>query len=173
MGKAAINNRDSRGFNKTQGMIEINNLTTNSIDEAFIKNVSRKVLKREKKTEAGLSIALVGSGTIRQLNKRYRRKNKVTDVLSFSEPRGFFKRFKGNFVQKNVGLGEIIICPSEVKKNAKKFGVDFKTEFARVLIHGMLHLSGYDHEVSLKKAKEMERKEGYYLSHYILWPKPK
>ena len=132
-------------------MIEINNLTTLSgVDKKFLKGVAKTILKGENTKEAGLSVVLVSSGRIKKLNKKYRGKNKITDVLAFGE-----------------GLNEIVICPSEVKKNAKKYNIAFKKELARVLIHGILHLSGYEHEVSEKKAREMERKQEFYLSQII------
>jgi len=120
-------------------MIEINNLTTVSIDEEFLKKVAEKVLEGEK-AKGELSIALVGQGRIRELNKKYRGKNRVTDVLAFP----------------SNGLGEIVICLREVKKNAKRFGSSFEKELATCLIHGILHLLGYDHE-------KMEEKQKYYL----------
>ena len=127
-------------------MIEINNLTTNPIDEEFLKKIAQKVLVGEKAKEE-LSIALVGQGRMRALNKKYRGKNRVTDVLAFP----------------NDGLGEIVICLREVKKNAKRFGSTFEKELARVLIHGILHLLGYNHEVSEEKAKEMAEIQKHYL----------
>ncbi|OIP75936.1 MAG: rRNA maturation RNase YbeY [Parcubacteria group bacterium CG2_30_36_18] len=142
-------------------MIEINNLTTNSVDEKFLKKVAEKVLEGEsaswRKKGADLSIALIGQGRIRELNKRYRGKNRATDVLVFPE----LKVVKAQEVQ---GLGEIIICFREVKKNAKKYKSSFEKELARVLIHGILHLLGYDHEKSKATALKMEEKQNYYLS---------
>ena len=135
-------------------MIEINNLTTNQIDEEFFKKVAKIVLEKElgisqfQKTD--LSIALVGQGRISELNRRYRGKNRVTDVLAFPN--------------KEIGLGEIVICLREVKKNAKKYGLTFEKELSKVLIHGLLHLLGYDHEKSEIEVKKMREKEEYYLS---------
>jgi len=109
-------------------MIEVNNLTTNRVDEEFLKKVAGKVLRGEsaswRKGKRDLSIALVGQTRIKELNKKYRRKNRVTDVLSF---------------QYNSS-GEIAICPSEVKKNAKRFKSTFNEELARVLTHGIKNL---------------------------------
>ena len=119
-------------------MVEINNLTTVSVDEEFLKRVAKKVLKSENRKEIDLSIVFVGEARMRKLNKKYRGKNKVTDVLSFGQ-----------------GLNEIVVCLREIKKNAKIYNSTFKKELARVLIHAILHLSGYNH-------KEMQDKEEYY-----------
>ena len=114
--------------------------------------IAKIVLNKEKK-KLSLSVALVRPTRIKELNKKYRKKNKATDVLSF---------LYGD-------SGEIVICLKKVKENAKKFGFSFKEEIARVLIHSVLHLLGYEHQ-SKKKAKTMEKKENYYLN---LWLKRK
>ena len=130
-------------------MIEINNLTAGSVDKKFLKSVAKKVLKGENKSRSDLSVALVGPAQIRRLNKKYRQKDKITDVLSFAG--------EGSF------LGEIVICPQQVRKNSQKYKVSFKKELTQVLIHGILHLLGYDHERSRKEAKKMEKRQQYYL----------
>jgi probable rRNA maturation factor len=128
-------------------MIEINNLTTNQIDREFLEKVAKKVLMGENKKKLELSIVLVGQARIRKLNKKYRQNYRSTDVLSFSYD----------------GSGDIVICLGEVKKNAKRYNSTFRKELAKVLIHGILHLLGYDHEKSEKAAKEMEEKQEHYL----------
>jgi len=140
-------------------MIEINNLTTTPVDKKFLKKVGQKVLegeafsvkatKNKKKKKIDLSIVLIGQKKIRELNKNYRKKDRVTDALSF----------------KYDSSGEIVICPEVLRENAEKFKSTFKKELARVLIHGILHLLGYDHEKSIAGAKKMSKKENYYLSH--------
>lgn len=144
-------------------MIEINNVTTTIIDEEFLRKITEKVLEGEKKNKLGLSIALVGQGRMRKINKKYRGKNRVTDVLSFSSSKILMEKFKIGNLQKIEGLGEIVISIREVKKNAKRLKSNFEKELAQVLIHGILHLLGYDHEKSEKEAKEMDKKQNYYL----------
>lgn len=134
-------------------MIEVNNLTTSPIDEKFLKGVAKKVLEGENKKRADLSIALVGEGRIKELNQKYRGKNKVTDVLSFAG--------------KEIGLGEIVICLREVKKNAKILNSTFEKELVQVLIHGILHLLGYNHEKSKTGEKIMTDRQNYYLKKTI------
>ena len=145
-------------------MIEINNLTTVEVDENFLKGIISKVLKGEKiQKEVELSIACIGSGRMRKLSRQYRGKNRVTDVLAFPESEIVFQKFKIGPLKKIKGLGEIVICLKEVKKNSRRFESSFEKELARVLVHGLLHLLGYDHEGSEKKAKEMEEKQEKYL----------
>ena len=79
---------------------------------------------------------------IKKLNYQYRKKNKATDVISFGED-----------------INEIVICPEEVKKN----GSDFNKELKEVVIHGVLHLLGYDHEQSEEEATKMFNKQNKYL----------
>lgn len=149
-------------------MIEINNLTASSIDKDFLKKVAKKVLASKKK-EVTLSIALVGSERIKKLNKKYRKRNKVTDILSFGQTSAFAKASADkkkflSFPKNGLELGEVVICPQVVKKNAKKYHTNFKKELARVLIHGILHLLGYEHEKGGAGAKKMEEEEEYCLS---------
>ncbi|OQX01020.1 rRNA maturation RNase YbeY [Candidatus Parcubacteria bacterium A4] len=122
-------------------MIEINNLTDNSIDEKLLKKIAEKVLKGEGR-KASISVAFINSKKMRELNRKYRKKDKPTDVLSF-------------FAGEKDSLGEIIICPEEVMG---------KRELISCLIHGVLHLLGYDHEKNKKQAEEMEKKQEHYLS---------
>jgi len=115
------------------------------IEEVLAEKIAKKVLNGKK---ADLSIVFVNKKKIRELNKKYRRKNRPTDVLSFT----YSKQ-----------AGDIIICSEVVRKNAKKFNSTFKEELKKVLIHGILHFFGYDHEKTGKEAKKMQKKEEYYF----------
>ena len=145
-------------------MIEINNLTKFSLNEKKIKKVLEKAFRFRK---INLSIAFVGPGTIKKINKKYRNKDKATDVLSFAEFKNEEKNIKIKKPEEENNLGEIIICPQEVKKNAKNFKTDFSKEIYRVLIHGILHLLGYDHEKTKNKARLMNEKQDYYFKKII------
>lgn len=137
-------------------MIEINNLTKEKIAKKTLERIAEKVLEGERKASLNLSIVLVGQARIKELNRMYRKKDKATDVLSF---------FYDNFASPDAGaMGEIIICPDKVKENAKEYKSSFSLELARVLIHGVLHILGYDHEAGAEKAEKMQRKEENYLS---------
>lgn len=146
-------------------MIEIANLTPDHIDKDFLKKIAWAVLCGEKKRGIGLSVVLVGQGRIRQLSRHYRRKNRVTDVLAFPYARG---PETGSVVfQKEMGLGEIVICLTEVKKNAHRFGSTLEKELGICLIHGILHLLGYEHEDSDARTESMQKKQDFYLSRLL------
>ena len=154
-------------------MLEIHNFTQNKIDEKFFQRVADVVLEVvniDKKTE--ISLAIVGDGRIRKLNKMYRGKNRVTDVLSFGDKtvmpylsKAFPRMKKGEdaeFIEAPDGikrLGEVIICYPRAKKQAKKGGHSLEKELTILLIHGILHLSGYEHEENEEEAKRMEETE--------------
>ena len=140
-------------------MISITNLTANSIDKSFFEKIAKLVLTEEKK-EDKLSIVLIGSAKMRKLNKQYLGKNRTTDVLSFNKVQPSEFKFPPG---QEKELGEVVICLREVRKNTKRLKSTFDAELARVLIHGILHLLGYNHEKSEKKAKKMQEKENYYL----------
>ncbi|MFA6190555.1 MAG: rRNA maturation RNase YbeY [Candidatus Staskawiczbacteria bacterium] len=144
--------------------IEINNLTghpilSRAVDKKIFSTVAKIVLKGENRKTETLSLAFVSKSEIKKLNKKFRKKNKATDVLSFEldVPFGFAQG-------KNKFLGEIIICPEVVRDNAKKYNISVKQEMTKMLIHGILHLCGYDHEKSKKDEKIMEEKQEKYLA---------
>ncbi len=143
-------------------MLEINNLTTHQIDEKFLNEIAKKVLEEEKK-DGVISLVFVGPGRMRKMNYKYRKKNRVTDVLSFPEPQ------RKDFIippEAQKQLGEIFICLREVKKKAKREQSEFKKELARTFIHGLLHLLGYDHQKP-KDAEIMLQKENKYLDYFF------
>ncbi len=90
-----------------------------------------------KKINKEVSVNLIGDKKMRELNKKYRHKDKTTDVLSFPSV-----EFTG--VEKQ-DLGDIFISIPQIKRQAKNFGIQEKEEFIRMLVHSILHLLGYDH----------------------------
>ncbi len=124
--------------------LNFNVLIDDKIETSFLEKVAQEVLLKEKKKDAIVSIALVDGETIKRINRDYRDKDEKTDVLAFAE-----KDVEG-FSEKNY-LGEIVICPAE------------SDDLVKVLIHGILHLIGYDHEKSQEAEKEMRDKEDKYL----------
>jgi rRNA maturation RNase YbeY len=98
-----------------------------------------------------LSIALVGNRAIRSLNAKYRNKDAPTDVLSFTA---------GDLLPGGEKLlGDVVISVDQAMKQAREKGVSFENEMEILLIHGILHLLGYDHERSRRDAQIMQRLE--------------
>ena len=125
-------------------MIEITNSTKQKINQDLLVKKVKQVLQSEKAKNQNISICLVICAKIKELNKRFRNKNKATDVLTFPEL-------------------DILICPNVVKENARRQGLAFERELCRVVIHGVLHFLGYDHDKSEKEAEEMRRIEERYF----------
>lgn len=123
-------------------MIEVISFINNFKDEELLKKAVREVIKGE--GSLSVSIAVVGEKRMRAINRKYRKKDKATDVLSFSPVSGF-------------PVGEIIICPAKIHKG----------DLSRTIIHGALHLFDYIHKTG-KEEKIMKKKEDYYLKRISL-----
>jgi probable rRNA maturation factor len=82
------------------------------------------------KIRGEVDVLITGNARVKELNRRFRRKNKPTDVLSFPRPEG----------------GDIAISAEIAAENAQRFGHDVQDELKILILHGMLHLAGYDHE---------------------------
>jgi probable rRNA maturation factor len=101
---------------------------------------------------------------MRILNLRYRVIDKTTDVLSF--PQQSAETLKGRREERGLKtsgfrlvLGDIVINLSKAKKQASEHGLTFREELRRLIIHGLLHLVGYDHEKSRYQKRKMGLKE--------------
>jgi probable rRNA maturation factor len=127
-------------INSMKTLIEIANLTKKRIDSGFVKKIVRKTLKLSEASLScfGISIVFVGEAESRKINRKYRRKNKSTDVLSFNLDSGYNKKGK-------VLEGELVLCLDVIAKNARDNKVDFSRELAFVLAHGVLHVLGWRH----------------------------
>ncbi len=111
--------------------------------------IRRRLLKIFKKLEnpkGEISILLTGDAEMKKLNSRYRGKRKTTDVLSFPSGDG-----PGPKV-----IGDIVISAPKARRQAKSIGSSFEREVLFLIVHGLLHLLGYDHEKSEKDAGKME-----------------
>ncbi|HZD60148.1 MAG TPA: rRNA maturation RNase YbeY [Anaerolineae bacterium] len=138
------------------------------VDEDQLRRVAEYTLAEEGiGEEAELSIALIDEGEMRELNARYRGKDYPTDVLSFqSEP---FQ--KGKTEKAPRILGDVVICPSVATRQAEEYGQPFDQEMGLLLVHGILHLLGYDHQEDAE-AEEMEAREREILSAFFGKIKP-
>ena len=150
-------------------MIKANVITKNLSWYRYIKNpssyIDRKIKKlnnKNKKFKKSIYFTLLLSGEkeIKNLNRKFRNKNKATDVLSFP----FYTKKELNkklIDEKEIYLGDIIINFNEIKD--KKKIKNFKIEFNDLWIHGLAHLFGYDHKKE-KDYAEMKKIENKYSS---------
>ncbi len=122
-----------------------------SVRAHTIRRITQSILVQTGNPTAELSVSLVGKTRMRSLNRKYRGWDYPTDVLAF--PMGNLRK------QPEVFLGDVVICLPVAIGQASRFGNTADQELLRLLIHGTLHLLGYDHEISARKASRMHRKE--------------
>lgn len=129
-------------------MLEIifSNDTRGKIGRVSIEKIVSLAARFSKKIRGTVEVAVVGDKKIQTLNKKYRGKNKVTDVLSFSWLSGDF-------------LGQIFICYPQIVRQAKEYEISVDEEFARMLVHGLLHLVGHDHVKKIEASRMFKIQE--------------
>ncbi len=128
--------------------------------DVFFSFARTKHKELNNKTE--LSIEFCLASKIRKLNFEHRKKDKATDVLSFPLHDFYFKKIKSSHTDP-ILLGDIYICPVVARKQAKEFKVSLKEEIIRLLVHGLLHIIGMDHEISSKEYEKMMRIQEYII----------
>jgi probable rRNA maturation factor len=114
-----------------------------------VRQTARKILALLDEGKTELSVALVGNEEIEKLNEKYRHKPEPTDVLSFPADEPPAGRL----------LGDVVISLERAEEQAKSGGWTLDEEIDRLLIHGILHLLGYDHERSKREAGVMRAME--------------
>ena len=131
------------------------------VNEEEISSFVEKVLKDEYESEKDVYVSLffTNNEKIREINKEYRDKDKETDVISFAYLE------TGEEGPYEV-LGDIIISVEKAEEQANEYGHSLKREFYYLLVHGILHLLGYDH-IEDEDKKEMREKEEEILKKYI------
>jgi probable rRNA maturation factor len=106
----------------------------------------RKILERLGETDWEVSLLLCDDETIRELNARYRKLDRPTDVLSFPQTEGEgLPAAAGRGLEGRVTAGDVVISLDRLKANSREFGVSEDEELRRLLVHGFLHLAGRDH----------------------------
>jgi probable rRNA maturation factor len=134
------------------------------LKSAWLKNIMRQILQAEKiVAKSEVSLVLTGDEKIHALNKQYLEEDRTTDVLSF--PMNEQSKTRTIFVNIPDGkrhLGEVIISYPQAVKQAEEHGHSVKREVVILLIHGILHLFGYDHDIPERK-KVMNRRESAIL----------
>lgn len=131
-----------------------------------IKNLLKKILNdldsnHPEILQSEIGVLFCDDTFIHELNLSYRHKDKPTDVLSFSAVEQSSDFIEGAY------LGDLVISLPTTRRQARQYKVTFNEELLRLLIHGTLHLFGYDHEnVSKTEAARMRRREQQLFSRY-------
>ncbi len=134
--------------------VVFNQVVTCPFAPAKIKKWLNQLSQKEKKIKGAVEISVIGESLMKKINYKYRGKDKATDVLSFAwrEPAvAPAELWRGK-------MGEIYICYPQIKRQAKEYGVAEEQEFKRMLVHGLLHLVGYDH-IKKRDAQKMFKKQ--------------
>lgn len=99
---------------------------------------------------ADVTVAFVSDRAMRELNRMWRHKHGTTDVLSFPAEQDKFEKLEG------LSLGDVVISVEQAARQARENGLDFETEIAQLILHGLLHLCGYDHETDNGEMNKLE-----------------
>jgi probable rRNA maturation factor len=134
-------------------MIEIiNRQRTHKIDGKAWRVFSERALAATASIDRTATIVFVNDAAIRKLNRQFRGQNYATDVLSFPTEA---ERFE---IENQSGLGEIVISAERAAIQAKENGLTFDNEVQQLILHGLLHLCGYDHETDSGEMNRLELK---------------
>jgi probable rRNA maturation factor len=109
-----------------------------------------KVLKVAPADGAGATVVFVSDRVMRELNRRWRGKRGTTDVLSFPAGQDEFEKAEG------LSLGDVVVSVEQAARQAGEHGLEFEGEVAQLILHGVLHLCGYDHETDTGEMNRLE-----------------
>jgi probable rRNA maturation factor len=111
--------------------------------------------------EAELSLLFVNDLQIQALNRRYLHRDKPTNVLAFPMRKGEFSTLHPHL------LGDLVISVETAKRQSNRFGLDEMGMIILLMVHGVLHLMGYEHEGTIKEAREMALKQKELFQYVI------
>lgn len=130
------------------------------IPKSSIKKLFNKIMAEESdnKAQGKINLILTTDKNLQKLNKRYRGRDKATDVLSFNLEK---------LPLPSEAFGEIYISVETSKRQAIEYGTTWGEEFLRLICHGLLHLLGYDH-VKAGERRKMEKREKHFLKSLMV-----
>jgi len=135
-----------------------------TVRKSWLRKIAQAVLTAENRLDAELGIVITGQDKIRELNKRYREQDRPTDVLSFAmtdaSDEMVFPALEGEVRH----LGEVVISVEQAALQAKRHRHSVAREIATLLVHGVLHLLGYDHGTP-DEEKNMQDRARAVLKH--------
>lgn len=130
----------------------------------FEELVAEKIVPGFLGQDAHVSLMICGDSRMRSLNREHRQKDKSTDVLSFPAQEDL--RSQRSLFGETLFLGDLAISWPKTQSQARAFGIGVFDEFIHLFFHGLLHLLGYDHELSAKQEKLMEEWEKRALDKF-------
>ena len=134
-------------------MIEIiNRQRSKPIDAKQLRELGERALQTMGSAKQAATVVFVSDAAIRKLNKQFRGKDQVTDVLSFPSEAEPFE------AENQSQLGEVVISVQRAADQAKQNRLTFSNEVEQLILHGLLHLCGYDHETDDGKMNRLEVK---------------
>jgi probable rRNA maturation factor len=137
-----------------------------TVDVGRLRRSLKRLLKELGLTDSDVCLLLVDDDQIREINKNYLQRDRPTNVISFAMAEGAF-----GDVHPEI-LGDIILSVETAARDAMTCDIDFMDEVEFLLIHGLLHLLGYDHEKvarnEAEKMEKMERELFFLRRHYHL-----
>ena len=131
-----------------------------TVRRTVLVRLAKLVLDAAGERQSELSIELVGDRRMRRLNRLYRNKDRTTDVLAFSMREAVAPHAARLTADM---LGDVVISVPQALRQAIEAGRSPDEEFLSLLVHGVLHLCGYDHERSEREAARMQRRERQLL----------
>jgi probable rRNA maturation factor len=133
--------------------VEVVNLQRRrAIDEEHWRKFTRRALRAAGAGAAGATVVFVSDARMRKLNAEFRGKRRTTDVLSFPAEQNEFERRAG------ANLGDVVISVERAARQAAENEIDLEMEIAQLILHGLLHLHGYDHETDNGEMNRLELK---------------
>lgn len=130
----------------------INHQRKRKLNVKHWREFTAKTLKAVKRNSSDVSIVFVNDAAIRKLNQRFRGKDYATDVLSFPHQAETFES------KAQDALGEIVISVDRAAKQAKENRLSLTSEVEQLILHGLLHLCGYDHQTDDGEMDRLELK---------------
>jgi len=132
------------------------------IDHKNIEETATRILNALDCPKGELSILMVADEKMAEINQKYRNRMGPTNVIAFAMRDGEFSGINPDL------LGDVVISLETAEKEAKESGITLENRFFELLVHGILHLFGYDHEISDIMHEKMERKTNDILKEINL-----
>ena len=133
-------------------MIEVINRQRRTLNKKQWREFGEKALQAIRKDRLDATIVFVSDEATKKLNRKFRGKNQATDVLSFPSEAEPFE------IESRKHLGDVVISVPRAAAQAKENGLSFANEIEQLILHGLLHLCGHDHEKDHGKMNRLELK---------------